>query len=506
MGSKKSYISWKIFHRWVGLIIAVFILLFCVSGIILNHRNAFADTNVSRKLLPSSYKIKDYNNGIIRGTTKIGKDSLLAYGGGGIWLTDPNLNNILDFNSGIPIGADQRTIKNVVLNSEGDIWCGSQFGIYRYTPNGWELVVLPNNSERISDITLLPDSIGIAAVTRSKLYTIDKNKAIKEYILSKPENGEKNVSLFKTIWHLHSGDLFGIVGKIVVDVIAVILIFLSLSGILIFTIPYRLRWTKRKNKVPSTPPIKTIRLFKWNFRWHNYIGYVSFVLTSIIVFTGMCLRPPLMIPFVMIKTAPLYGSTLDSDNHWNDKLRAIRWDSDSEKWLLSTSDGFFTLDDFEDIPIEIPVDKAPTVSPMGINVFFQESPGVWIIGSFSGIYRWVPSKGQCFNYYNNKLLDLTTRKHYGISDQLVSGYSTDTLVPVVFDYSKGTSLLGPMPVILEEQPMSLWNFALELHVGRCYSPFLGPISDLFVFIFGLIILLVIISGYILSRRHRKISH
>lgn len=58
-------------------------------------------------------------------------------------------------------------------------------------------------------------------------------------------------------------------------------------------------------------------------------------------------------------------------------------------------------------------------------------------------------------------------------------------------------------LICETAPMSLWNVALELHVGRCYSPFLGPLSDLFVFLSGLLITLVLLSGYIISHRRRK---
>lgn len=81
-----------------------------------------------------------------------------------------------------------------------------------------------------------------------------------------------------------------------------------------------------------------------------------------------------------------------------------------------------------------------------------------------------------------------------ISSSLVSGYSKDFFggKEVIFDYSKGASLgeTTSTPELLSATPMSLWNVALELHVGRCYSPFLGPLSDLFVFISGLLITLV----------------
>ena len=92
-----------------------------------------------------------------------------------------------------------------------------------------------------------------------------------------------------------------------------------------------------------------------------------------------------------------------------------------------------------------------------------------------------------------------------VSNSQVSGYSNDFSLgnPIVFDYIKGASEQLQMPSEIANAKMSLWNMALELHVGRCYSPFLGPISDLFVFLSGLIISLTLLSGYIILRRQRN---
>ena len=63
---KKKHFTWKKYHRWFGLVLSVFMLVFCVSGIILNHRQLFAGCEVSRSLMPSAYHIKNFNNGIIK--------------------------------------------------------------------------------------------------------------------------------------------------------------------------------------------------------------------------------------------------------------------------------------------------------------------------------------------------------------------------------------------------------------------------------------------------------
>lgn len=63
-----------------------------------------------------------------------------------------------------------------------------------------------------------------------------------------------------------------------------------------------------------------------------------------------------------------------------------------------------------------------------------------------------------------------------------------------------------MPEILEKQPMSLWNFALELHVGRMYSSLLGPVSGMFIFLSGLLSIMVLVSGLILHNRYKNKKH
>lgn len=490
---------WNKFHRWAGLLIAVFILVFCVSGIILNHRDIVSGAEVSRKFMPASYRIKNYNNGVVKGTLQIGNDSILVFGNCGVWHTDRNFKNISDFNRGFKAGVDNRNIRNIVRTKNGDIWCAAQYGLYKLSDNGWKEVDLPGNKERLADVCLDKDSCGVVAVTRSNLYISDGKSNFRAITLKTPENLDNRISLFKTIWQLHSGELFGLTGKIIVDIVAVILIFLSITGIILFILPYDMRKRARKRLSAVTDR----NTFKWNFKWHNKIGYYTFPVILLIIVTGTCLRPPLMIPFVLTKTAPLPGSNLDNDNCWHDKLRALRYDSDSRIWLMSTSDGFYRFENLTDIPVAIPKNVTPPVSPMGITVFRKDDAGKWIVGSFSGLYKWDPAKGIVEDYFTGKSIDKQDRHSFGIGKNTISGYSSDTPRPVVFDYAKGADRHLPPNDLIESQPMSLWNFALELHVGRCYTPFLGPVSDLFVFIFGNLITLILISGFIVSTRHKK---
>ena len=46
---------------------------------------------------------------------------------------------------------------------------------------------------------------------------------------------------------------------------------------------------------------------------------------------------------------------------------------------------------------------------MGITVFQQGNNGDWLIGSFSGLYRWQPDIGVVKDYFTNEIIDLTKK-------------------------------------------------------------------------------------------------
>lgn len=549
MARLKYNFTWKKYHRWLGLVLSVFMLVFCVSGIILNHREVFSGCEVSRKWLPASYHIKNFNNGVVKGTvvkksaahslSSENCDSVLAYGCAGVFLTDSRLSTWQDFNAGLPESIDERNVRHVVKAKDGSLWCAALRDVYRYDENShrWKKVELPGNEERIMDVALAKDGMTVVALTRSRVFTIvpfvqygeivkigkssSETYRVESKIIPAPKKYEPKTTLFKLVWHLHSGEFFGLPGKLVVDAIALVLIVLSITGILLFILPYGIR---RAKKLAAKARMKRLgKQFAWNMKWHNKIGYVTIVLTLWIAITGMCLRPPLMVPLVLSKLPQAVG---EDGNVWQDKLRAIRWDAVQGDWLVSTSEGFLRVDeDFSQAPKMLPDDECPKLSPMGVTVWESDGKGGWIVGSFRGIYRWNPvnhSLNQILDYFTGKPSEETSM--IPISDNLVCGYSEDFLggKPLVFDFAKGVedakgqavALCNDEPkksrneesmsdLICETAPMSLWNVALELHVGRCYSPFLGPLSDLFVFLSGLLITLVLLSGYIISHRRRK---
>ena len=65
------------------IIFSCFLLPFLISGILLNHRYELRRLDVSRRWLPAAYALHNWNHGTVRGTLRLGADSVLLYGENG---------------------------------------------------------------------------------------------------------------------------------------------------------------------------------------------------------------------------------------------------------------------------------------------------------------------------------------------------------------------------------------------------------------------------------------
>ena len=183
--------------------------------------------------------------------------------------------------------------------------------------------------------------------------------------LKSPVDYDGKVSLFRTIWRLHSGELFGEFGKIIVDLLGVAVIIFSITGLIIFIFPKIVRRLKSKGKKFSGY-IATLRP---SYKWHGKLGYWLTALILILFISGTFLRPPLLIAIIRSNVKPLPFTTLDSSNPWNDKLRCINYDTLKSEFILYTSEGFYTMETLTSQPKRII--SAPRVSVMGVNVMKQ---------------------------------------------------------------------------------------------------------------------------------------
>jgi len=169
----------------------------------------------------------------------------------------------------------------------------------------------------------------------------------------------RQFGVFKTLWVIHSGEIYGKVGRLLVDAVGLIVILISIAG-------HRI---KNANK--------------FSLKWHNRLGSWAILILMITTITGMFLRPPLLIPIANAKVAKIKYSELDNPNPWFDRLRDLLYDKELNRFVLATSEGIYYSNDAFGSPLrKYPVQ--PPVSVMGITVLEVHTGRIFefIIGKF----------------------------------------------------------------------------------------------------------------------------
>ena len=488
----------KKLHKWPAIIIAFIAILFAVSGIVMNHRGLFSGVDISRKLLPENYSYNNWNLAAVRGSAAIDSTTNLMFGNIGIWKTADDFNSFNDFNQGFPKGIDNRKIYSVV-QFKNTLFAGTHLGLYKREPgNEWQKIKL-NTEDRIADLGLKEDTLLV--LTRNYLLKSADGNTFEIVQLPEPVGYVRETGVFDTFWQLHSGELWGQPGKLIVDLLGIATIFLSVTGLLHFFFPKII--SRRKKKMQETAGLISVK--KTNLRWHNVVGYIFVAFLIINTFSGMHLRPPLLIGIANKKVGILPGTHLDNPNPWFDKLRRVHWNDTLKQYVLSTSEGFYFAEESLTSTLQ-PAFSQPPVSVMGCNVLHPVNEKIYIVGSFSGMFLW--------NIENGAVADFFTKQQYEAPDGMQSPIGANMAAGLIetsngfvwFDYNSGAQKIDAQrmgsqvfPEMPEEirkaSPMSLWNVALELHTGRIFENVLGPFYILYVPLAGICLLLVFVSGF-----------
>lgn len=498
---KRKGIARKL-HKWPGLIVAFFLLFFSVSGVFLNHRDLISNIDIPRKWIPSSYNFDNWNLATARASfTNTGGQTFL-YGNSGIWKTDSLFSQFTDFTTGLPQSADR--LKTYAMEEhKGLMYAGTHYGLYAFN-DGWQKIKLPVDEQRIVDLIAMKNTLYV--LTRSHvLRRISGAQELYEVVeLPAPEGYKRELSLFKTLWDIHSGEFLGLPGRLFVDLMGVVTFILSLTGIIFFLNPrFRKKFKSYRNNFSK-------KMTRYSLHYHNWLGNYTFVFIGIIALTGMFLRPPLLIPIANTTVPVIPYTHYDSPNPWFDKLRAMLHDEEKGEVLFSTSEGMFRIDDSFTGEME-KFTTQPVVSVMGITVFKKLASGDYLVGSFSGLYRWMPARHYVYDLINQQPAGMGRGMGNPFGGTAVAGFVVDANGnPFLFDYDRGVGAMGhnarfgEMPEELAENGrISLWNTSLEVHTGRIYSAILGSFYILIVPITGLVTLMVLISGYIIYQKRYK---
>lgn len=513
---KTLYKYSKSIHKWTSIIISIFIVWMGISGILLNHPELISKISVPKSMIPANYYFENWNRSSISDYKYFQTNKNLHIIGGyeGIFVsTDGGKHFNRLITKGLPNSQYYCKTKSVYLLEDSipkGILAGTFGGLYYYNfeKRYWKKLKLEEENEKVVKILDYKDSI--AVFSSSNLYLMDKQLQTnpKKVELLRDERNNK-LTFIELFFQLHTGEIWGISGKIIFDIAGLAVVFLSMSGLLIWILP-----KTSKIKIKLNGKIKEIKwyFYKLLYDYHLKIGiYVSLILL-IIGITGFFMRPPAI--------AIILDGEIDTDkipflkinNPWHDRIRNAMYDKVNDVIILDAKDGFWISNNGENKVFKKKLPPVP-IFAMGATVMEMDSNCDYIIGSFSGLFK--------ISTINNKVVDaLSGKAPMNISlirpgSNLITSYFTmpngEEFITTHFDGLRAINNVSdfrnyfiPPTELINNFRMPLWNYLFELHNGRIFQFLIGDLYILIIPLGAILFVLSIITG-IFDWLHIKIN-
>ena len=246
--NKKTMFHW---HRQLGLVVSIFVIILSVSGILLNHTEKL---NLDSNHVKSEFLLKWYG---------IKKPTITSFQLNKNWVS--NLEDKLYFNETL-VAKETSKITGAVI-TENFIAVSTYDELILLTLNGEKI-------ERLNATTGVPkniQSIGINLSSdiflKTKESLFKANRDVTEWTLSKDKNitwarisnlppklestlnqifRGKGLTEERVLLDLHSGRILGKAGPWIMDIAAILLIILSFTGIWMYA---KRTWAMRKRNL-----------------------------------------------------------------------------------------------------------------------------------------------------------------------------------------------------------------------------------------------------------------
>ncbi len=497
--ARRSFRISRAIHKYLGLILGLYLLAMGASGLLLNHPEWIRTIDTPQAIVPADYDYQNWNRMLVRGGSITPDGTWYLTGKSGIVRSDDQGRSFSLLNEGFPTAAyDRDTADLLILNEDSanpTLLAATRSGLYQKHGNSlWSQIILPGAPVSPRMVALVRIDDRIIAFSEKAAWQADiaalNFTPVKLAIAE--QDSAANVPLFRVLHDIHNGTILGTPGKILLDISAIILVVLGVSGLVIWFVP----WRNRKWPTLHQPPGG---FFRWCWKYHLKLGIWIVLILMILAGSGIFLRPPLLLATV--------NHSLDADNPllqfsarsegFGGKIQSATASSNGNI-VIATENGLWrgsaSLDgDFKRLQLPVPIHG------MGVTVLEGMANSQLLIGSFSGLFIVEEISGRIWRLRRPGLQETNPYQ----SNDLVSGVVMAGDQPYVrFDYHDGmlpvTAGQPPLPAMSDDitaaAPMSMWHYLFEFHNGRIFAPWLGSWYLLMIPLVGIILLLLCLSG------------
>ncbi|MCG8476022.1 MAG: PepSY domain-containing protein [Cytophagales bacterium] len=505
--AKRLYQFSKATHKYIGIGLSVFLLWMSASGIILNHPDWFASFGVHKSLVPGEYHPQHWNRGTMNQAAFIGQDTVIFGGKQGVWMSTDGGKSFRSVMSEAFSSSPyfKKTNALLYLKEKQTLMVGTFGGLWAFhLPSlAWRKINLSEAHPHI--VKLLRRNDQLLAFSKSHVYGAEIS-GFNFKKLSMKQAPRESMDLITYTFALHSGWLWGMPGRLVYDLVSLVLIFLTVTALYI---------TFRKTKKKKPKPKRSNKLLAFCIRQHTKIGVWVLAFLLVIGATGIFMRPPLLIALVNgeVPTAWVPGYMLE--NPWYHSIRNAVYDGKNDRIIIDTTEGLYAGK--ADLSEEFrPVSWDVNIFVMGASVMEQQSNGRFLVGSFYGLFDYKEGEPFAQDVLTKKKVEPYKSMERPSQFMTTAYFQTPDSVRYLNTYGMGIipidrpkdRTLFPMPEeIRDNYRMPLWNYMFELHNARLLRPVFGKWVILFIPLTGLLFLFICFSGLYeyLYRNRKKLS-
>lgn len=511
LGSRVSAGS-RWLHKYVGLVLSLYFVWMAASGILLNHTDMIEGISCPLTIMGEEHLYRNWSRGACRGAAFSESEVGVAYlyGKEGVWLTDDDGRSFRPLNEGLPRASAQRDVRTMLACARGVLLAGGSSGLWvarrgeawrrvRLEPDLGGIVKLLAVNERVVALT---DSGAFAA----RIDGLAQAPVFAPLALARPPDpGDEQIGGVEFVLGVHSGEVLGLPGKLLMDMAGLALVFLAVSGFAMWHAPWR-GWLNRRFGVrrPRARPA----LLRFLNRYHRSVGVWAAALAATSVITGLLLCIPLVMMLSGKSVSATFAPGLRSDNPWHGHIQNALYD-DRRETIVIAADGYWEAPADLSEPFAL-IDGAPGGGVMGLSVFEPTDDG-YLVGSFGGLLRWARETGEVVDHLTG---EAPKRGRGPVGAFMTSAWFQDLRGREWgVDFRKGLRCLTEdsdayaMPrEVVENGRIPLWLVLHYLHNGRIWSMVSTSGRLLFGLLAALLAIVVLLTGgydWLHEQRRRK---